>query len=1613
MEQFIGAKFLSGRNSNIKAGIVGYSTGKTLEVIGNVGIGSTIFDPVADLDVRGSLKVRDTLTVDIFNLVYDNLVIGGNLSVAGIGTINTLRSSTGIVTSLSGTNLNYSGISTLGVTSTTNLTSQQLFVSGVSTFIGAITGTISTATKLQNARTFEITGDIVASPISFDGTGNVSLAATIQPNSVGLGTDTFGDYVKVISGTANQIDVTGGTGEGSTPVISFAPNPTIPGNVTIGNDLQVNNNLNVTGNITVGGTSGFILVENFKVSDADIILGFTTDSQGNDASTDTTANHGGIAVASTEGNPLVNLNIVGIETLPPTYKKIMWFKAGAFAGLNTDAWLSNYAIGIGSTQFPSGTRLAAGSVQFTENDLAVVRNINASGVVTASNFVGTLTGNVSSATYADIAGIATNVIGGIASVTQLNVSGVSTFSGITTHTESLFGTQASFTGVVTALSFTGDGSQLTGVTGTQVVSQPFTSTPVFPILASNSGVSSVGIATTGSNALVFIPSSGNLGIGTTIATSKLDVRGDVLVSGVITATQYFGDGSQLTGVTGVQIVTQDPISTPVFLTFANNAGVTSVGIATTGSTSLVFIPSTGNLGIGTTDPTSKLTVQGDVLVSGASTLGTVQISSGIVTASSGIVTYFGDGSNLQGIISGITIQDETIVVGLSVTTLNFTGATISVSNAVNGISTVTVTESGIATYASVAGIATYADNAGISTNVIGGIASVTQLFVSGISTLGTVQISSGIITATSGVVTYYGDGSKLTDILASSIVGVSSFATNAGIATNLKGGLVGNIPYQSATDTTVFLANGSSGTILQSNGVGNAPTWVSAAPAAAITGLTVRDEGTIVGSANSVSELNFVGAIVSATSSAGIATITFVDYVSNAGVATYASVAGIATFATNAGVATYASLAGIATYATNAGVSTYADIAGFSTFSGYSNVSGIATFAINAGIATFADIAGFSTFSGYSNVSGVATALQYSRTFEITGDIVASPISFDGTGNVSLAATIQPNSVGLGTDTTGDYVQSITGTANQISVSVTSGEGSAPTLSIPNQFTAPQDLTVIRDVQINRNLNVNGNITIGGTSATIFSQSLNIFDPDIILGFRTDAFGNDVSTDNTANHGGVAVASTEGTPLVQLFIDGIETNPATYKKIMWFKEGTFSGLGTDAWLINYAVGIGSTQFPSGTRLAAGSVQFTENDLAVVRNINASGVVTASNFVGTLTGNVSSATFATTAGIATNVIGGIASVTQLNVSGVSTLGIVTSSQLYVSGVVTASQYFGDGSQLTGVTGIQIVTQDPISTPVFLTFANNAGVTSLGVVTTGSNSLVFIPSTGNLGIGTTNPTSKLDVRGDVLVSGVSTLGTVQISSGIVTASSGIVTYFGDGQYLDLSNNPSTGIGIGTIGGLVGYGITFLNFTGASVSNTFYNSNTGIATIFFDGGTIGIGTEFPSSSINGELFFSAEFGRLFVYYDEAVVGVGTDAFWIDASPFNIGLLTIDDLSVSNLIVTNNTNLNNLIVGSVVSSGIVTAVDFNSTSDKKLKYNVETVENALDTVNSLRGVSFNWKENDRKSYGVIAQELEEFLPDLVSDGEIKTVNYNGIIGVLIEAVKELKKEIEYLKNL
>lgn len=68
------------------------------------------------------------------------------------------------------------------------------------------------------------------------------------------------------------------------------------------------------------------------------------------------------------------------------------------------------------------------------------------------------------------------------------------------------------------------------------------------------------------------------------------------------------------------------------------------------------------------------------------------------------------------------------------------------------------------------------------------------------------------------------------------------------------------------------------------------------------------------------------------------------------------------------------------------------------------------------------------------------------------------------------------------------------------------------------------------------------------------------------------------------------------------------------------------------------------------------------------------------------------------------------------------------------------------------------------------------------------------------------------------------------------------------------------------------------------------------------------------------------------------------------------------------------------------------------------------MSTIEQLRGVKFNWRENGELSIGVIAQELEKVLPELVSGDENKTVNYNGIIGIIIEAIKELNIKIDNL---
>lgn len=162
-------------------------------------------------------------------------------------------------------------------------------------------------------------------------------------------------------------------------------------------NLDVTGNLVVDGTATIGGGTTVILYgEDVYIKNKDIILGYTTSITNTDASTDDTANHAGVAIASTVGSPLVSFSASGINTLPDTYKQMMWFKQGTL-GFGTDAFAFNYGVAIGTTTMADGVRLAVGS-GVTVGDTSVSAT-NFYGNASSANQVKTVTASDTNATY--------------------------------------------------------------------------------------------------------------------------------------------------------------------------------------------------------------------------------------------------------------------------------------------------------------------------------------------------------------------------------------------------------------------------------------------------------------------------------------------------------------------------------------------------------------------------------------------------------------------------------------------------------------------------------------------------------------------------------------------------------------------------------------------------------------------------------------------------------------------------------------------------------------------------------------------------------------------------------------------------------------------------------------------------------------------------------------------------------------------------------------------------------------------------------------------------------------------------------------------------------------
>lgn len=192
-----------------------------------------------------------------------------------------------------------------------------------------------------------------------------------------------------------------------------------------------------------------------------------------------------------------------------------------------------------------------------------------------------------------------------------------------------------------------------------------------------------------------------------------------------------------------------------------------------------------------------------------------------------------------------------------------------------------------------------------------------------------------------------------------------------------------------------------------------------------------------------------------------------------------------------------------------------------------------------------------------------------------------------------------------------------------------------------------------------------------------------------------------------------------------------------------------------------------------------------------------------------------------------------------------------------------------------------------------------------------------------------------------------------------------------------------------------------------------------------TIGItvdGTERMRINSSGRLFLNTttDYGSMFNIY-----AYNTRAAYFDVSHTSdqSGFTVRLDREGSQAYVLNYNSMDRFFV---FGSGLVYGLTYYSWSDAKLKEDVKTIENALEKVLQLRGVTFKYKKeeaadsnivvgvNQKTHIGVVAQEVENILPEVVTtapDGT-KAVAYSELVGVLIEAIKEQNEKIETLEE-
>jgi hypothetical protein len=607
------------------------------------------------------------------------------------------------------------------------------------------------------------------------------------------------------------------------------------------------------------------------------------------------------------------------------------------------------------------------------------------------------------------------------------------------------------------------------------------------------------------------------------------------------------------------------------------------------------------------------------------------------------------------------------------------------------------------------------------------------------------------------------------------------------------------------------------------------------------------------------------------------------------------------------------------------------------------------------------------------------------------------------TGNFSGDLTVSGNTTLSGNSTLSGTLQTISGNTNfdngTLFVDATNNR-----VGISN--TSP---TVAFEVTGAANVSTSVNSALLTVGTSFIANTTGVYHTGTI-----NAASFTVATINSTSNGFFANASSislgNSSVNVAITTAGITSSGGTGVNPSSNSLGTALGTSTQRWILNANTGNFSGAVSGITTLAAGNTTVTGfvNATSTIQGGSsltiagpASGITTLAAGNTTITGfaNISASVNSALLTVGTNFIAntlGAYHTGTINTASITTSGFVanttaiapTSNSILLGnsiGRFVLSANTGNFSGLITVSGNTTLSGNATLSGTLQTISGNTSFDS---------GVLFVDSVNNrVGINGTTPSVAFEVTGAANVS-------ASVNSSLLTVGTNFIANTTGAYHTGTVNAASHTVGSSFIANTTGvYHTGTVNADSITIGSSSFIANS-TAVIIADpltaNGTTGTsGQSLLSNGISGSPYWGSGGAPI------------TDDNDTDSTRYMLfadqttGVLSTNYVSSSKLTYNPFT-------------GTVTSTIFSASSDQRLKTNIDTVSKPLEVVDKLRGVSFDRIDTGIKDYGVVAQEIEQVLPTLVHqnvDG-YKSVSYNSIIGILIEAIKELRQEVEKLKN-